>query len=171
MLSLELDLASLTDSDDWNIFDSLYDPKIALGHDYSLPQFAKLTTLPSRTHSTYPLGIIIRTAFAHRVAASVRYPHNEHVLLLIHSRLSARLRPTEELARMPSVLVVPVYVEIPDGVERAVMALEAHLRRAGYIFQTGEPFPETLEKGETMPLEDGCASASADGQVGTRISP
>jgi hypothetical protein len=40
---------------------------------------------------------------------------------------------------MPSVLVVPVYVEIPSGVERAVMALESHLRRAGYVFRTGEP--------------------------------
>jgi hypothetical protein len=72
---------------------------------------------------------------------------------------------------MPSILVVPVYVEIPDGVERAVMALEAHLRRAGYVFQTGEPFPETLQKGAPISLGDGCESASADGQVGTRISP
>ena len=40
---------------------------------------------------------------------------------------------------MPSVLVVPIYVEIPSGIERAVMALESHLRRAGYVFRTGEP--------------------------------
>ncbi len=39
MLRLELDLARLTDSDDRNILDSLYDPKIALGHGYSFPQF------------------------------------------------------------------------------------------------------------------------------------
>jgi hypothetical protein len=68
---------------------------------------------------------------------------------------------------MPRVLVVPVYVEIPDGVERAVMALEAHLRRAGYVFQTGEPFPETLGKTKTPHLEDVCASSSVDGRVGT----
>ena len=47
---------------------------------------------------------------------------------------------------MPSVLVVPVYVEVPDGFERAVTALEAHLRRAGYAFYTGEPLPVTLEE-------------------------
>ena len=39
MLRLELDFAELTDSDDRNILDSLYDPKIALGHGYSFPQF------------------------------------------------------------------------------------------------------------------------------------
>lgn len=68
---------------------------------------------------------------------------------------------------MPSVLVVPVYVEIPDGVERAVMVLEAHLRRAGYVFQTGEPFPEALGKARAIPLEDGSGSSTANGQVGT----
>lgn len=72
---------------------------------------------------------------------------------------------------MPSVLVVPVYVEIPEGVERAVMALEAHLRRAGYVFQTGEPFPEDLGKATRLHLEDGCASPLAHGQPGTRMSP
>lgn len=41
MPRVELDLARLTDSDDRNILDSLYDPKIALGHEYSLPQFAR----------------------------------------------------------------------------------------------------------------------------------
>src|SRR2546421_179020 len=46
---------------------------------------------------------------------------------------------------MPSVLVVPVYVEIPSGIERAVMALESHLRRAGYVFRTGEPVQMNYE--------------------------
>ncbi|MGB8112266.1 MAG: hypothetical protein WCF22_00755 [Candidatus Sulfotelmatobacter sp.] len=46
---------------------------------------------------------------------------------------------------MPDVVVVPVYVEVPSGWERAVGALESHLRRAGYLFQTGEPIAETLE--------------------------
>jgi len=52
----------------------------------------------------------------------------------------------KEPGKMPSVLVVPVYVEVPDGFERAVTALEAHLRRAGYAFYTGEPLPVTLEE-------------------------
>lgn len=47
---------------------------------------------------------------------------------------------------MPSVLVVPVYVEVPGGFERSVMALESHLRRAGYVFHTGDPLFETLEQ-------------------------
>ena len=47
---------------------------------------------------------------------------------------------------MPSVLVVPVYVEVPDGFERAISALELHLRRAGYVFCSGEPLPVTLEE-------------------------
>ena len=47
---------------------------------------------------------------------------------------------------MPNVLVVPVYVEVPEGVERAVSTLESHLRRAGYSFYTGEPLPVTLEE-------------------------
>ena len=47
---------------------------------------------------------------------------------------------------MPSVLVVPVYVEVPGGFERSVRALESHLRRAGYVFHTGDPLFETLEQ-------------------------
>jgi hypothetical protein len=39
MLCLELHLAALADSDHRNILDAFYDAKIALGHDYSLPQF------------------------------------------------------------------------------------------------------------------------------------
>jgi hypothetical protein len=33
MLGLELDFAGFTDSYDWDILDTFYDPKIALGHD------------------------------------------------------------------------------------------------------------------------------------------
>jgi hypothetical protein len=47
---------------------------------------------------------------------------------------------------MPSVLVVPVYVEVPAGFARAVDTLEFHLRQAGYAFHTGEPQRETLEE-------------------------
>lgn len=47
---------------------------------------------------------------------------------------------------MPSVFVVPVYVEVPSGFERAVDTLEFHLRRAGYAFHTGEPLAEDLEE-------------------------
>jgi len=47
---------------------------------------------------------------------------------------------------MPGVFVVPVYVEVPTGFERAVATLESHLRRAGYTFYTGEPLPVTLEE-------------------------
>jgi hypothetical protein len=47
---------------------------------------------------------------------------------------------------MPKVFVVPVYVELPDGFERAVATLESHLRRAGYAFYTGKPVLKTLEE-------------------------
>jgi hypothetical protein len=47
---------------------------------------------------------------------------------------------------MPSVFVVPVYVEVPGGFERSVMALESHLRRAGYVFHVCEPLFETLDE-------------------------
>ncbi len=47
---------------------------------------------------------------------------------------------------MPSVFVVPVYVEVQGGFERAVDTLELYLQRAGYLFHTGEPLPETLEQ-------------------------
>ena len=42
MLSVELHLAALTDSDHRNVLDSLYDPQIALGHAYSLPQIPRV---------------------------------------------------------------------------------------------------------------------------------
>lgn len=52
---------------------------------------------------------------------------------------------------MPSVSVVPVYVEVPDGFERAVITLEDVLRRAGYRFYIGTPLAVTLEEIE-MPV-------------------
>jgi hypothetical protein len=39
VLRLKLNLAGLADPDDRNVLYSLYNPKIALGHSYSLPQF------------------------------------------------------------------------------------------------------------------------------------
>jgi hypothetical protein len=42
MPRLELNFAELTDSDDRNILDAFYDPQIALGHEYSLPQIARV---------------------------------------------------------------------------------------------------------------------------------
>jgi len=56
---------------------------------------------------------------------------------------------------MPSVFVVPVYVEVPSGFERSVMALESHLRRAGYVFHTGDPLFETLEETKKSLLQNG----------------
>lgn len=47
---------------------------------------------------------------------------------------------------MPDVFVVPVYVELPDGFDRAIDTLESHLRRAGYAFYTGEPVRKTLDE-------------------------
>lgn len=47
---------------------------------------------------------------------------------------------------MAGVFVVPVYVEVPSGFERAIATLESHLRRAGYAFYTGDPLPVTLEE-------------------------
>ena len=53
---------------------------------------------------------------------------------------------------MANVLVVPVYVEVPEGFERAVSTLESHLRRAGYSFYTGDPLSETLEESKSRVL-------------------
>lgn len=47
---------------------------------------------------------------------------------------------------LPSVFVVPVYVEVSDGFERAIGTLEAILRRSGYVFYTGKPLPKSLEE-------------------------
>jgi hypothetical protein len=63
---------------------------------------------------------------------------------------------------MPSVFVVPVYVEVPSGFERSVMALESHLRRAGYVFHTGEPLFETLEETKKSLRQN---TASGDGEI------
>ena len=69
---------------------------------------------------------------------------------------------------MPSVLVVPVYVEVPSGFERSVMALESHLRRAGYVFHTGEPLFETLEetKRSLLRTNDAAHESNGDGEQG-----
>jgi len=69
---------------------------------------------------------------------------------------------------MPSVLVVPVYVEVPDGFERAVTALEAHLRRAGYAFYTGEPLPATLEETKRNMLAQ--TAGANGGHIGKGLS-
>ena len=39
MFGLKLEPAAFADSDDGNVLDSLDDPKIALGHEDSFPQF------------------------------------------------------------------------------------------------------------------------------------
>jgi hypothetical protein len=66
-----------------------------------------------------------------------------------------------EVATMPSVFVVPVYVEVPAGYERAIGALETILRRSGYMFYTGKPLPKTLEQ---------CKKAN-NGRIRTERSP
>lgn len=65
---------------------------------------------------------------------------------------------------MPSVIVVPVYVEVPGGFERAVPTLESHLRLAGYAFHTGEPIAEDLEetKARLASSNNGCIKAIGD---------
>lgn len=68
---------------------------------------------------------------------------------------------------MPSVLVVPVYVEVPGGFERSVMALESHLRRAGYVFHTGDPLRETLEETKKALLRAGGEADIADEETAT----
>ena len=47
---------------------------------------------------------------------------------------------------MLGVFVVPLYLEIPDGFERAVAPWESHLPRAGYAFYMAEPLPVALER-------------------------
>ena len=71
---------------------------------------------------------------------------------------------------MPSVFVVPVYVEVSSGFERAVDTLELYLRRAGYLFHTGEPLPETLEETKRA-LESGRESRGDDGGIRAELSP
>jgi hypothetical protein len=71
---------------------------------------------------------------------------------------------------MPSVFVVPVYVEVSSGFERAVDTLESYLRRAGYIFHTGEPLPATLEDTKRI-LENRRESRGDDGGIRAELSP
>lgn len=71
---------------------------------------------------------------------------------------------------MPSVVVVPVYVEVSSGFERAVDTLESYLRRAGYVFHTGEPLPETLDDTKRA-LEDKRESRGNDGGIRAELSP
>ncbi len=65
---------------------------------------------------------------------------------------------------MPSVLVVPVYVEVPAGFERAVDALEFHLRQAGYAFHTGTVLCKTLEDVKNSLPQDGGLSNGGSGE-------
>jgi len=71
---------------------------------------------------------------------------------------------------LPSVFVVPVYIEVSGGFERAVDTLESYLRRAGYLFHTGEPLPETLEETKRM-LESVRAHRGHDGGIRAELSP
>jgi hypothetical protein len=76
----------------------------------------------------------------------------------------------EEPRPLPSVFVVPVYVEVSAGFERAVDTLESHLRRAGYIFHTGEPLSETLDDTKRALEEKGDSKGGNDG-IRTELSP
>ena len=69
---------------------------------------------------------------------------------------------------MPNVLVVPVYVEVPSGFERSVMALESHLRRAGYVFHTGDPLFETLEDTKKSLSQNGHSAGGSDREISER---
>jgi hypothetical protein len=70
---------------------------------------------------------------------------------------------------MPGVFVVPVYVEVPSGFERTILALEAHLRRAGYIFYTGAPLLKTLEEAKESLPDDERQFVKIDGGIGREI--
>jgi len=72
---------------------------------------------------------------------------------------------------MPSVFVVPVYVEVPGGFERSIIALESHLRRAGYVFHTGEPLFETLEETKRSLLQNEAVAVGNNDIVGVEVSP
>ena len=71
---------------------------------------------------------------------------------------------------MPSVFVVPVYIEVSGGFERAVDTLELYLQRAGYLFHTGEPLPETLEETKKA-LENERTSRGDNGRIRAELSP
>jgi hypothetical protein len=69
---------------------------------------------------------------------------------------------------MPSVSVVPVYIEVSSGFERSVDTLEWYLRRAGYLFHTGEAVSESLDEtikrlGEMSARTGAPRSAPAEG--------
>jgi len=68
-----------------------------------------------------------------------------------------------------SVLVVPVYIEVPN-VARAVMALESHLERAGYVFHVGDPIAETLEQAKQRITGTNAVGCRNNGAVGARVS-
>ncbi|MCU1270695.1 MAG: hypothetical protein JWN74_1989 [Acidobacteriaceae bacterium] len=72
---------------------------------------------------------------------------------------------------MPSVFVVPVYVEVPSGFERSIIALESHLRRAGYLFHTGDPLFETLEETKKSLAGGEPIEMAAENAVGSEVSP
>ncbi len=76
----------------------------------------------------------------------------------------------EEPRQLPSVFVVPVYVEVSGGFERAVDTLELYLQRAGYLFHTGAPLPVTLEETKRA-LENERASRGDDGGTRAELSP
>jgi hypothetical protein len=59
-----------------------------------------------------------------------------------------------EVSATPSVSVIPVYVEVPDGFERAVVTLEDILRRAGYRFHIANPLDATLEETKLLLTAD-----------------
>jgi hypothetical protein len=71
---------------------------------------------------------------------------------------------------MPSVFVVPVYVEVPGGFERSIIALEAHLRRAGYVFHIGDPLFETLEETKQSLSQSEPIEVCSEVTVGAEVS-
>jgi hypothetical protein len=71
---------------------------------------------------------------------------------------------------LPSVFVVPVYIEVSGGFERAVDTLELYLQRAGYLFHTGEPLPETLEETKKA-LENERTNRGDNGGIRAELSP
>jgi hypothetical protein len=77
---------------------------------------------------------------------------------------------THKSGGMPSVFVVPVYVEVPDGFERAISTLESILQRAGYRFHTGEPLFETLDDTKQSLADNSTSSEAEDGTVRAGIS-
>ncbi len=75
----------------------------------------------------------------------------------------------EKCAAVPRVLVVPVYVEISAGFERAIGTLESILQRAGYRFHTGDPLFESLDDIKQTRVER-TRSEPNNGEVRTGVS-